>query len=140
LLKRLQSEGIDPARTITLAGYLDVSADGKQARIYLDLHFCACIAVPAGDILYVQTADASDETKPTNIVLRADSSITLSGSASVGSSFLRGVIASTHPPEIKKPLQAFLTEHVDCFPPPPPAALASGVAAVWTKPPALPGE
>jgi hypothetical protein len=140
LLVRLQSEGIDPARTITLAGYLEVSEDGKRARIYLDLHFCAFIAVPAEDILYVEPADASDETKPTNILLRADSSITLSGSASVGSSFLRGVIASTHPPRIKKPLQAFLPAQVDCVPPPPPAALASGVTAVWSRPPDVPGE
>jgi hypothetical protein len=116
LIKRLQDKGIDPAETITLAGYLVVSGDGKQARIFLDLHFCAFVAVPAGDILYVQPPDASDETKPTHIVLKAGSSITLAGSASVGSSFLRGAITSTHPPAIKKPLKVFSLDQIDCKP------------------------
>jgi hypothetical protein len=96
LLQFLQEKGIDPSQTATITGYLALREGSDHARIYPDLQFQNSIVVPRKLILYVQPPDPSDATKPTHIVLKVEGDVIVTGSKSVGASFLRGPITSTN--------------------------------------------
>jgi len=103
IAKLIKSHGSIPD-TLELVGYLGPSDKDDRVRLYLDLNFKSYVEIPKeGAILYQEPTVASEEARPTKILVSASAKLTLVEVRvleQVEASFLRGSIASGYPIQI----------------------------------------
>jgi len=121
-----------PPDAVVLTGYLGPSPQAENVRFYLDLSFQTYFEIPKSGVLHADAADASDESKPTKIVIEASTKLDLVHT--LEASYLKGAIASAHPAGANAPMCPLTPKTCVAGPPPPVTRLPCLVVSILTCP------